>query len=375
MSTHPPPAGAAWPRPLRRVGVFRALMLGDLLCATPALRALAAAWPGAQITLIGLPWAEPLARRLASVHRFEPFPGHPGLPERVPDLRAWPGFVARMRRRRFDLLVQLHGSGGIVNALLDGLGAAGTAGFVETAAQVDATHAAWPREGHEIERLLGLVDWLKIGRQGVALDFPLGDEDRAALQRQVPEWSPDAAYACVHPGAQLPSRRWPPQHFAAVADWLQAQGLRVVLTGTAAERPLTQAVQAGMRSPALDLAGRTSLFTLGALVERARLVVCNDTGVSHVAAALRVPSLVVSAGSDVGRWAPLDRRLHQVLWRDLACRPCAHVVCPYGHECATGVAPAEAVERLRAWPGLSAAAAAPARRAAAGEAAPRPPAW
>jgi ADP-heptose:LPS heptosyltransferase len=69
-----------------------------------------------------------------------------------------------------------------------------------------------------------------------------------------------------------------------------------VLTGTSAETRIAQQVRAAMRRPALDLCGRTMLFELGALVEHARLVVCNDTGISHIAAALGTPSVVVSSG-------------------------------------------------------------------------------
>jgi ADP-heptose:LPS heptosyltransferase len=99
-----------------------------------------------------------------------------------------------------------------------------------------------------------------------------------------------------------------------------------------------------MRRPAADLAGRTSLGGLAALVERAALVVCNDTGISHVAAALRAPSVVVACGSDTERWAPEEETLHRVLANHPPCRPCAHAVCPVGHECALEM-PAETVVR------------------------------
>lgn len=333
--------------PVQRIAVFRALVLGDLLCATPVLRALKAAWPTSELTLISLPWARELTTRLPQVDRFEPFPGFPGLPEIEPDVAALPGFIERMQHHRFDLLVQLHGSGSIVNPLLATFGARHVAGFTEPDGYCaePALHTAWPTRGHEIERLLRIVDHLGIPRCGRHLEFCVTAADREALHRTVPELAIDAAaYACVHPGAQLASRRWSPERFAEVADALAGEGLRVVLTGGATEAPLTARVAAAMRHPALDLAGRTDLFSWGALLEGARLVVCNDTGASHVAAALGTPSVVISSGADVARWAPLDTQRHRVLWRDVACRPCAYAACPYeGHPCARGVGADEVI--------------------------------
>lgn len=334
------------------VGVFRALVLGDMLCGVPALRALRKGWPHARLTLIGLPWARELASRLWMVDDFIEFPGFPGLPESNPDLPALPGFLQRMQDEQFDLLVQMHGSGHLTNSLLAACGARHVAGFFGPGAYVPepALFTPWPA-GHEIERLLALVDALGLPRSGTALEFPLRDADRIEMARLWPAAYGDTPYVCVHPGAQLASRRWPAERFAAVADALAGRGLAVVLTGTAAEKALVAQVQQAMHRPAVNLAGGTTLWTLGALVERARLVVCNDTGISHVAAALRTPSVVVSAGADVERWAPMDHARHTVLWQPVPCRPCSFERCPYGHECATAITPAMVLEA--AWRAVS----------------------
>lgn len=322
-----------------RIGVFRALVLGDLLCAVPVLRALRHAFAHAEINLIGLPWAAELAGRLPQVDRFIAFPGHPGLPEREPELAAWPGFVQRMQAERFDLLVQLHGSGRIVNPMLATWGARHVAGFVEPGGYCaePALHAPWPVLGRETERLLTLVDHLGLERQGSRLEFPLRPQDHEALAALWPGARTRRSWVCLHPGAQLASRRWLPERFAAIGDQLASLGHEVIVTGTAAEAPLAEAVCRLMRAPARSLAGRTSLWTLGALIDGARLLVCNDTGVSHVAAALGTPSVVVSLGADVSRWAPADGERHRVLWRPMACRPCGFAQCPTGHGCSTGL--------------------------------------
>jgi ADP-heptose:LPS heptosyltransferase len=337
--------------PPQRIAVFRALMVGDLLCAVPALRALKGAFPDAEITLIGLPWARHLSTRLPYVDEFIEFPGHPGLPEAACDVRALPDFLGRVQARRFDLAVQLHGSGAIVNPLVGTFGARQMAGFYAPGAWVPNDDAGlfcrWPEQGHEIERLLTLIDHIGVPRRGTHLEFPIDDHDREAMRAIWPD-AHKQPYVCVHAGAQLPSRRWDPRRFAEVADSIAARGRTVVLTGSALEAGLVGDIAACMRHTPLNLSGQTTLWTLGALIEGAESVVCNDTGVSHIAAALGRPSVVISCGSDPVRWAPLDRVRHRVLAHPLPCRPCQHADCPTNHECAQAIEPSQVVRLISA---------------------------
>ncbi len=326
---------------IRQVLIFRALMAGDLLCATPALRALRAAVPHAQLVLCGLPPTAGLARRLGTIDEFLPFPGHPALPEKQPAPGELEDFIRRARLRRFDLVMQMHGSGGIVNALVTQFGGRTTIGFALPGTETGLDLAVpWPGQGTELERCLALTDALGAPRKGLQLDFPLLDSDRREAARLLSEFGVAGRYMLLHPGSQLPSRRWAPESFAAVADAVASRGLSVILTGVAGEATLASAVRARSRHRLTDLVGRTrSLHTLGALVESAALVVSNDTSISHIAAALSTPSVVVACGSDVARWAPLNHDLHRVHWHETPCRPCAHAVCPTAHECAVGVLP------------------------------------
>jgi len=311
--------------PPRRVAVLRALQLGDMLCAVPALRAIRAAWPDAEIVLIGLPWARAFVERFdAYLDGFREFPGWPGLPEREPELGRIPAFLAGIQAERFDLVIQLHGSGPFVNPLIALMGATRSAGFALPGGYRPDPDLflPWPEEGLEIRRLLALVKFLGIPWRGDQWEFPVRDADRQALGSIGGAADLSArAYACVHPGASIVPRRWPPGRFAAVADALAARGLRVVLTGTSGEAGLCREVARLMRHPALDLSGRTDLGSLAALLDGARLLICNDTGVSHVAAGLGLPSVVVSTGENPGRWAPIDRGRHRVLCRDSGVEP------------------------------------------------------
>jgi len=326
--------------PPRKIAVFRALQLGDMLCVVPALRALRAAAPLAQITLIGMPWAATFVKRYSKyVDDLQVFPGFPAFPEQQAQLHAMPNFLAEAQRQRFDMAIQLHGSGALSNPLMVLFGAERNGGFFQPGQYCPDPQRflAWDDSEHEVRRYLRLMHFLGAEPQGEHLEFPLTDADYRALQRSHHNLPAPGSYVCIHPGARLPSRRWLPQRFAEVADRLATAGLKVVLTGSPGEADIVQAVQRAMRMPSLDLSGRTELGELAALIAQARLVVSNDTGISHVAAAVATPSVIVSCGSDPQRWAPLDGERHPVISADVVCRPCMHQVCPIGHQCAQDV--------------------------------------
>jgi ADP-heptose:LPS heptosyltransferase len=301
----------------RSVAVFRALQLGDMLCAVPALRALRAGWPRARITLVGLPWAASFARRFAAyVDDFVSFPGTSELPEQVPDVARLPAFFTEMRARRFDFAVQMHGNGVSTNAIVARFGARRFAGFCvpATARPCAGRYLPYPEHLHEIRRNLALAGLLGVPTPSEALEFPLlpADFDALASLPQVARLRP-REYVCLHPGARDPAKRWPAERFARVGDTLQARGYEVVLTGTAAEHELAETVARHMRAPSVNCAANVPIGALAALLSRARLLVTNDTGVSHVAAGLRLPSVVMFFATDPTRWAPLDRRRHRVV--------------------------------------------------------------
>ncbi len=303
---------------VRRIAVLRALPgLGDLLCAVPALRALRRGFPDARVALIGLdPEARWFVERFPYVDELMAFPGYPGLPERDPDPAGVVSFLADAQRRGFDVAVQLHGSGETTNHVIALLGARATAGaFLEGRYRPDERRFVEYRDDEsEVVRGVRIVERLGVRAAGLELEFPVREADEAELERALRGSHPGVGgYAVVHPGASVRERRWPPERFAEIADVLARRGLGIVLTGSDAERDVTREVRAAMSAgEAVDLAGRTSVGALGALVRDARVVVCNDTGISHLAAALRVPSVVVFT-SPWDRWAPLDRDLHRVV--------------------------------------------------------------
>jgi ADP-heptose:LPS heptosyltransferase len=301
--------------PARDVAVLRALPgLGDMLCAVPALRALRGALPHAHVAVIGLPAAGLLLERFpAYVDELIPFPGYPGIPEQRCDLPRLSGFFEEIRARRFDLALQLHGSGEVTNEFVSLLGARATAGFQRTAVTPLDRARTLRFSEHEPEPLrnLGLLQHLG-AEGGPELEFPIRTSDRARLDLAT---SPllDGPFAVIHPGASRADRRWPAERFAQVGDVLASRGLHVVLTGSEGERELALEVASRMRAPSIDVAGSTDVGMLAALLDDAHVLVCNDTGVSHLAAALRVPSVVVFATPQTARWAPLNAHLHRAV--------------------------------------------------------------
>jgi ADP-heptose:LPS heptosyltransferase len=327
----------------RKVLVFRALQLGDLLCTLPAFRALRAGLPEAKIALCGLPWARAFAERFKhSIDDFIEFPGYPGLPECTPRIRELPGFFQRAQDAQFDLAIQLHGSGAYVNSIVVACGAKQNAGFYlpgEYCPDADR-FMCYPNHEHEIVRNLRLMEFLGYPSQGTHLEFPISACDEQEWS-QVAESSLLSAqsYVCVHPGARYLSRRWPVERFAEVATRLHDRGFAIVVTGSKDETDLAARLSRMLPFEHFNLAGRTTLGALACLLRGARLLISNDTGISHVACGIGAPSVVVVMGSDPRRWAPLEQQRHRAVMEPIDCRPCSHFQCPIGHPCATLISP------------------------------------
>lgn len=297
------------PAEIKKIAVFRALQLGDLLCAIPAIRALRRAYPDAEITLLGLPWAASFVQRFhAYFDRFIHFPGYPDLPEQEYNEEAFQFFLQRVCNERFDLVLQMQGNGTIVNQLVHQMNARFVAGFHngDDYAQ-EELFLPYPNFGSEVNRHLLLMKHLGIPDAGAHLEFPLFQNDYIELENLL---LPVTAgkYVCIHPGSRGSWRQWPPAYFALLADYMNQQGYMPVITGTTDEMDITREVRKCLRQPAIDLTGQTSLGALAALIKDAFFLVSNCTGVAHIAAAVRTPGIIISMDGEPHRWGhPIHR--------------------------------------------------------------------
>jgi ADP-heptose:LPS heptosyltransferase len=296
---------------IKRIAIFRALQLGDMLCAIPAIRALRATYPTSTITLLGLPWAESFCKRFNRYFDdFIHFPGFQGLPEQPFDQQNWDTFTEKMRAQPFDLILQMQGNGSIVNDMLEDIQAGEVAGFHSRGNYRPAENFLdYPAHVSEIERHILLMEHLGIPRRGTQLEFPVMDIERQNLYTRHP-FVKEVNYVCIHPGSRGSWRQWPPSHFAALADECAKAGYAVVVTGTQNESDITRMVIDHMNQPAINLTGQTSLGEIGQLIKDAQMLISNCTGVSHIAAAVETRSIVISMDGEPMRWAPLNKQLH-----------------------------------------------------------------
>ncbi|MBD2114226.1 MULTISPECIES: glycosyltransferase family 9 protein [Cyanophyceae] len=282
--------------------------LGDLLCAVPALRSLRSAYPFAKITWLGLPGTEWFSQRFNYlIDHWLPFPGFPGIPEGWQSPQKTVEFLGQIQGQHYDLVLQLHGNGSSINSFLVLLGARQQAGFYLPGQFCPEPRyfLPYPQRGSEADRLLRLMEFLGLPEQRPELEFPLSeDEHEAGLQLLKSHNLSLGQYICLHPGANSADRRWSIDGFTRVAQSLANQGYRIVLTGTDSERGLTAQICAAVGAASLDFAGCTALGELAVVLQQAALLICNDTGISHLGAALKVSSVVVFSNSEVERWAP-----------------------------------------------------------------------
>lgn len=281
----------------RKIAVLRANALGDFIFSLPALYALRAAYPKAEIVLLGKAWhADFLESRPGPVSRVAVVPRWRGVSQ--PD--TWTGqtaadsaaadrFFAQMAAEGFDLALQMHGGGRHSNPFVQRLGARVTAGLRSP----DATPLdRWVRYEYFQHEALRLIEVARlVGAPSVMIEprIEVTHRDRVESCEVVPEQA--RPLAILHPGASDPRRRWPVENFAAVGDALAREGYTVAVIGIDAERQIVDAVIENMQQPALNLCGLLSLHALTGLIARAELVIANDSGPRHLAEAVGTPTV------------------------------------------------------------------------------------
>ncbi|MGB9279862.1 MAG: glycosyltransferase family 9 protein [Pseudonocardiaceae bacterium] len=263
--------------------VLRALGLGDLLTAVPALRALRSGYPDHRLVLAAPAPLRELAMLTTAVDELLPTAQVGALPWREP-----PPAVA----------VNLHGRGPQSTIALRAL---------QPAVLISHGHQGphWDDDLHEVHRWCRLLAYF---------DIPTDPADLALSHPQT--LSPAPGAVIVHPGCAFAARRWPVERYAAVARRLAGRGRRVVVTGSPAEKSLAAQVAAGAGLPDdAVLAGSTTLSQLAALVAEAALLICGDTGIAHLGTAYGTPSVVLFGPVSPRHWGPpTDRQQHVALW-------------------------------------------------------------
>ncbi len=334
---------------VRRVLLVRMRVgLGDLLCSLPSLRWLRTARPDLHVALTTWPRMAPVVERLGSldgrplVDELLPFPGAEGIPDGPVDPDGWAAFTAA--GRTFDLALQDYGDRPAANEVTAALGARLTGGFAPTGWAVppgsEALHLRYPLDLHEAQRHVRLFEHLGLppgGPVDMGFDLRPADEQEHAATLARHALVP-GGYAVLHPGASAATRQWPVARYAEVGDALARDGLTVVVTGVPDEREIAARVVAAMRAPAVDLTGATTLGGLAALLRDAAVLVGNDTGSAHLAAAVGGRSVTVFLPGDPVRWAHPGPR-HRAVVADVPCAPCPHLVCPIDFRCAASVRP------------------------------------
>ena len=268
---------------------LRALGIGDLLTAVPALRALRRTFPWSRIVLAA---PEPLRELVELVDAVDELHPTPGLGTLV-----W-------RTEPPGIAVNLHGRG--PESLRDLMRTKPSALITHRHPDLPAVPGPrWRPELHEIDRWCRLLAGFGI------------EADPTDLRLAPPPGPPLAEGAVViHPGAASPARRWPAERYARVANVLQHDGHEVLITGGPGETGLGRSVaEAGGIAPWRVSSGRTGLARLAATVAASRLVVCGDTGVAHLATAFGVPSVVLFGPTPPTLWGPPPwERRHLALW-------------------------------------------------------------
>ena len=343
------PPAAAWEQ-AKRVLCVRLDNLGDVIMTTPALRAVSENREGRAVTLLTSPSGSAVASmipQIADVIVYDaPWLKATGL--RITSALDW-AMAARLRAMQFDaaIIFTVFSQSALPAALICFLAdiPLRLAHARENPYQLLTNWIPDPEPDrgirHEVERQLALVEHVGCRTSDTRLRLCVPESAREAGRRLLTRLgiAENTPWFVLHPGATAPSRRYPAERFATAARSIAREtGARVLVTGDASELQLVDTVSACIGRPAVALGGLHHLAELVALIEAAPLLVTNNTGPAHIAAAVGTPVVDLYALTNP-QHTPWQVP-HRVLSFDVPCRNCFKSVCPLGHnDCLRRITP------------------------------------
>jgi predicted lipopolysaccharide heptosyltransferase III len=323
-----PLAPARWDwSEVRRVLVVRLRSVGDTVLATPSLHALRRFLPEARIDVLLEDWVAPLLEGITEVDRV--------VTVRRKSKSSRLQVARQLRAEKYDVVYNLHG-GSTAALVTRATGARHRVGYADYAYASLHNHAAppssrlWGREKtHSAEQQLALLGWTGVPvTDRPAARLAVSAEAAARVTQRLRDARIDEGdpFALIHPAAAFETKTWAAEKFARVVEHLAARGLASVAVAGPNESKVVEEVRAHARAPLASFTD-LSLPELTALASRAALFVGNDSGVAHIAAALRVPQVVVFGSSNVAHWRPWTQAPAEVVREEMPCAPCPGYTC------------------------------------------------
>lgn len=294
--------------------------LGDILHAVPMLKALRAGKPGTKIIWLVGPWSQALAQRYAryvdEIRIFGPNLTPYTRGKREWQQSAWTQWRLAMALRREGVECLIAPGNGVgrflANAFCPDLWVGiGDRRPPRVRPEIQTHFQPYEKDRYEADALAGLLKPLGIEARAERLEYGVAAEERAAAVRFLAAEGVDTSrpLALLAPGSGWSGKNWLPARFGEVARWLATErGFQVAWVGGASEATLVPKPAAGN----FNWVGKTELFLLAALMERAQLFVGNDGGLLHFAAALDVPTVSVWGPTHPGKWGPKGARHRQI---------------------------------------------------------------
>lgn len=324
---------------INRILVRSTNWLGDAVMTTPAISAIRESFPGAHISILATPLVAEMFTRHADVDEvivYDRRGRHGGF-------RGKFRIAAELRERKFDLAILLQNA--IDAAIITFLaGIPQRMGYRTDGRGFLLTHGCpvTPETGrlHHVDYYLAMLGMFGITTSVKRQRLTVAPEESDSVDGLL---SPNGIARSdfvlgVNPGATYGSaKRWYPDRFAAVADRLSAEwGARVVITGGPGEAAIAADIEREMTHPCLNMAGKTTVRELMALIERCDFFISNDSGPMHMAAAFDVPVVAVFGPTDHATTSPFSSKM-VIVRKETACAPCMLRECPTDHRCMTAV--------------------------------------